>query len=105
MLLLLKGEDEAMFLEYRKDIKLVFDSITQLVDFFLIFTGNFHVFINKYRLFKFPKNNEFVLAAVKSLVLEEAVNWQYKEFNEVENALFLLHSIGEAIPVGFFFFK
>jgi exportin-T len=27
-----EGEDEAMFLEYRKNIKLVFDSIAQLVN-------------------------------------------------------------------------
>jgi hypothetical protein len=39
------------------------------------------------------------MSAVKSLVLEVASNWQVKEFNEIENALFLLHSIGEAIPV------
>ncbi len=45
------------------------------------------------------QNNEFVMSAVKSLVLEVASNWQVKEFNEIENALFLLHSIGEAIPV------
>lgn len=31
-----EGEEEAMFLEYRKNIKLLFDSITQLVIFFIL---------------------------------------------------------------------
>lgn len=68
-----EGEDEAMFLEYRKNIKLVFDSIAQL-------------------------DNDFVLASIKKLVLEITANWPSKSYADIENALYLLYLIGEAIP-------
>lgn len=63
-----------MFLEYRKNIKLVFDSIAQL-------------------------DNDFVLNTVKTLVLNVANNWQIKTFIEIENVLYLLYLLSEAIPV------
>lgn len=68
-----EGEDEAMFLEYRKDIKLVFDAITQL-------------------------DSDFVLNTVKILVLDTTANWRAKQFYDIENSLYLLHALGEAIP-------
>lgn len=69
----LKGEDEAMFLEFRKNIKLVFDSISQL-------------------------DNDFVLTTVKNLVLESANNWRMQTFIDIENVLYLLYNLSEAIP-------
>jgi hypothetical protein len=63
-----------MFLEYRKDIKLVFDAITQL-------------------------DSDFVLNTVKILVLDTTANWRTKQFYDIENSLYLLHALGEAIPV------
>ena len=70
----IKGEDEAMFLEYRKDIKLVFDAVTQL-------------------------DSDLVLNAIKALVLDTTSNWRNKQFYDIENSLYLLHALGEAIPV------
>lgn len=63
-----------MFLEYRKNIKLVFDSIAQL-------------------------HNDFVLSTVKGLVVDVASNWRLKSFIEIENVLYLLYLLSEAIPV------
>lgn len=68
-----EGEEEAMFLEFRKNIRLVFDSIAQL-------------------------DNDFALASVKTYVLETTTNWQMKTFADIENALYLLYLLGEAIP-------
>lgn len=68
-----EGEDEAMFLEYRKRIKLVFDSIAML-------------------------DNDFVLNEVKNLVVSVASSWQMKSFIEIENALHLLYLLAESIP-------
>lgn len=68
-----EGEEEAMFLEYRKNIKLLFDSITQL-------------------------DNDFALSSVKKYVLDITKNWQLKPFAEIENALYILYLIGEALP-------
>jgi exportin-T len=62
-----------MFLEFRKNIKLVFDSIAQL-------------------------DNDFALVTVKTYVLEITTNWQMKSFTEIENALYLIYLLGEAIP-------
>jgi exportin-T len=69
-----EGEDEAMFLEYRKNIKLVFDSIAQL-------------------------DNDFVLNTVKNLVINVASSWQMKSFVDIENSLYLLYLLAESIPV------
>ena len=69
-----EGEDEAMFLEYRKNIKLVFDSIAQL-------------------------DNDLVLATVKNLVLDTTANWPMKSYADIENSLYLLFVLAEAIPV------
>jgi len=68
-----EGEEEAMFLEYRKSIKLLFDSITQL-------------------------DNDFALSTIKTYVLDAANNWQMKPFADIENALYLFYLLGEAIP-------
>lgn len=70
----MKGEDEAMFLEYRKSLKLVLDSIAQL-------------------------DANFVLTTVKNLVISTATNWRSKSFIEIENSMYLLYLISEAIPV------
>lgn len=69
-----KGEDEAMFLEYRKSLKQVLDSIAQL-------------------------DANFVLTTVKNIVLSTASEWRAKSFMDIENALHLLYLISEAIPV------
>lgn len=63
-----------MFLEYRKSLKLVLDSIAQL-------------------------DPNFVLMTVKNLVLNTANEWRSKSFIDVENALYLLYLISEALPV------
>lgn len=63
-----------MFLEYRKSLKQVLDSIAQL-------DGN------------------FVLMTVKNLVVSTASEWRVKSFIEIENALYLLYLISEALPV------
>lgn len=68
-----------MFLEYRKSIKSVFDSIAQL-------------------------DNDLVLETVKNLVLDTTNNWRMKPFTDVENALNLLFLLAEAIPVFLEFF-
>lgn len=68
-----EGEDEAMFLEFRKNIKTVFDSIAQL-------------------------DNDFVLDTIKRMVVNVTSNWQGKSCAEIENALYLLYLIAEAIP-------
>lgn len=73
-LLIIKGEDEAMFLEYRKSLKQVLDSIAQL-------------------------DANFVLTTVKNLVLSTASDWRAKSFIDIENSLYLLYLISEAIPV------
>ena len=68
-----EGEDEAMFLEFRKNIKSVFDSIAQL-------------------------DNDFVLDTIKKLVLNVTSTWQTKSYADIENALYLLYLIAEALP-------
>jgi len=68
-----EGEDEAMFLEYRKSLKQVLDSIAQL-------------------------DANFVLTTVKNLVLSTASDWRAKSFIDIENSLYLLYLISEAIP-------
>jgi exportin-T len=69
-----KGEDEAMFMEYRKNMKHVLDSIAAL-------------------------EPNIVLTTIKNLVLDTAKSWQTKSFYEIENALYLLFLITEAVPV------
>lgn len=63
-----------MFLEYRKSLKQVLDSIAQL-------------------------DSNFVLITVKNLVLSVANDWRTKSFIDIENALYLLYLITEALPV------
>ena len=63
-----------MFLEFRKNIKSVFDSIAQL-------------------------DNDFVLDAIKKIVvLNVTSTWQSKSYADIENALYLLYLIAEALP-------
>jgi exportin-T len=68
-----EGEEETMFLEFRKNIRLLFNSITEL-------------------------DNDFVLSTVKKYVLDIMINWRVKSFTDVENALYIIYLIGEAIP-------
>jgi exportin-T len=63
-----------MFLEYRKSLKQVLDSIAQL-------------------------DPNFVLTTVKTCVITTASEWRAKTFIDIENALYLLYLISEAIPV------
>uniref|UniRef100_A0A4W3HR50 Exportin-T n=1 Tax=Callorhinchus milii TaxID=7868 RepID=A0A4W3HR50_CALMI len=68
-----EGEDEAMFLEYRKQLKLLLDRLAQV-------------------------SPELLLAAVRRVFNTTLQNWQNVSFMEVEVALRLLFMLGEAIP-------
>ncbi|XP_055506628.1 exportin-T isoform X1 [Leucoraja erinacea] len=68
-----EGEDEAMFLEYRKHLKLLLDRLAQV-------------------------SPELLLAAVQRVFNTTLENWQNTRFMEVEVALRLLFMLGEAIP-------
>lgn len=68
-----EGEDEAEFLEYRKEIRLVFDSIASL-------------------------DYDIVLNVVQAMIFDISQSWQSKSFHDVENALHLLYMLGEALP-------
>ncbi|XP_070558298.1 exportin-T-like isoform X2 [Ptychodera flava] len=68
-----EGEDEVMFMEYRKQLKVVFDNIAQL-------------------------DNQLVLATVHQVVMATLRQWESVKFTEVELAVRFLYNIGEAIP-------
>lgn len=68
-----EGEDEAMFVEYRKQLKLLLDRLAQV-------------------------SPELLLAAVRRVFSSTLQNWQSTPFMEVEVAIRLLYMLGEAIP-------
>lgn len=68
-----QGEDEIMFLDYRRQLKVLFDNLAQL-------------------------NQDMVLSSVHSVVTETLGQWRNKKFTDVELAVRLLYMLGEAIP-------
>ncbi|KAH0616645.1 hypothetical protein JD844_027920 [Phrynosoma platyrhinos] len=69
-----EGEDEAMFVEYRKQLKLLLDRIAQV-------------------------SPELLLVSVCRVFNTTLQNWQTKPFMEVEVAIRLLYMLAEALPV------
>ncbi|KAI1882201.1 hypothetical protein AGOR_G00248250 [Albula goreensis] len=68
-----EGEDEAMFVEYRKQLKLLLDRLAQV-------------------------SPELLLNAVRRVFSTAMQNWQTAPFMEVEVAIRLLYMLGEALP-------
>ncbi|KAK2502545.1 hypothetical protein MC885_003035 [Smutsia gigantea] len=69
-----EGEDEAMFVEYRKQLKLLLDRLAQV-------------------------SPELLLASVRRVFSSTLQNWQTTRFMEVEVAVRLLYMLAEALPV------
>ncbi|CAL4069597.1 unnamed protein product, partial [Meganyctiphanes norvegica] len=67
------GEDEAIFDEYRKKLKVVFDNLAQLLP-------------------------DLVLRVGKDYVVTTLNRWQGSSYEDVEAAVSLLYSLGEALP-------
>ncbi|XP_077981134.1 exportin-T-like [Glandiceps talaboti] len=68
-----EGEDEVMFMEYRKQLKVIFDNIAQL-------------------------DNQLMLVTIHQVVMSTLRQWESIEFTKVELAVKLLYNLGEAIP-------
>ncbi|XP_034721952.1 exportin-T-like [Etheostoma cragini] len=68
-----EGEDEAMFVEYRKQLKMLLDRLAQVCP-------------------------ELLLEAVRRVFTNTMQNWQTAQFMEVEVAVRLLYMLGEALP-------
>uniref|UniRef100_A0A8C0GZC3 Exportin-T n=1 Tax=Chelonoidis abingdonii TaxID=106734 RepID=A0A8C0GZC3_CHEAB len=71
---LVEGEDEAMFVEYRKQLKLLLDRLAQV-------------------------SPELLLASVRRVFNTTLQNWQATRFMEIEVAIRLLYMLAEALPV------
>uniref|UniRef100_A0A3Q3B8C5 Exportin-T n=1 Tax=Kryptolebias marmoratus TaxID=37003 RepID=A0A3Q3B8C5_KRYMA len=69
-----EGEDEAMFVEYRKQLKMLLDRLAQV-------------------------SPELLLEAVGRVFTSTMQSWQTAPFMEVEVAIRLLYMLGEALPV------
>ncbi|KAK7896758.1 hypothetical protein WMY93_022083 [Mugilogobius chulae] len=68
-----EGEDEAMFVEYRKQLKMLLDRLAQV-------------------------SPELLLEAVRRVFTNTMQNWQTAPFMEVEVAIRLVYMLGEALP-------
>ncbi|XP_033994291.1 exportin-T isoform X1 [Trematomus bernacchii] len=68
-----EGEDEAMFVEYRKQLKMLLDRLAQV-------------------------SPELLLEAVRRVFNNTMQSWQTASFMEVEVAVRLLYMLGEALP-------
>lgn len=68
-----EGEDEAMFVEYRKQLKMLLDRLAQV-------------------------SPELLLEAVRRVFTNTMQTWQTSVFMEVEVAIRLLYMLGEALP-------
>ncbi|KAM7367426.1 hypothetical protein PAMP_015328 [Pampus punctatissimus] len=68
-----EGEDEAMFVEYRKQLKMLLDRLAQV-------------------------SPELLLEAVRRVFTNTMQSWQTAPFMEVEVAIRLLYMLGEALP-------
>uniref|UniRef100_A0A3Q3IYG4 Exportin-T n=1 Tax=Monopterus albus TaxID=43700 RepID=A0A3Q3IYG4_MONAL len=69
-----EGEDEAMFVEYRKQLKMLLDRLAQV-------------------------SPELLLEAVRRVFTSTMQSWQTAAFMDVEVAIRLLYMLGEALPV------
>ncbi|KAL7867607.1 hypothetical protein SRHO_G00089910 [Serrasalmus rhombeus] len=68
-----EGEDEAMFVEYRKQLKMLLDRLAQV-------------------------SPELLLESVRRVFTSTMQNWQTARFMEVEVAIRLFYMMGEALP-------
>ncbi|KAI4901717.1 hypothetical protein NFI96_000204 [Prochilodus magdalenae] len=68
-----EGEDEAMFVEYRKQLKMLLDRLAQV-------------------------SPELLLESVRRIFTSTMQNWQTTRFMEVEVAIRLFYMLGEALP-------
>lgn len=68
-----QGEDEALFLEYRKTLKVLFDNAAQL-------------------------DKDMTLTLTRSMISTTLQNWRNLPFQDVEVAISFLYLLGEAIP-------
>ncbi|KAL1435937.1 hypothetical protein MTO96_010704 [Rhipicephalus appendiculatus] len=68
-----QGEDEALFLEYRKTLKVLFDNVAQL-------------------------DKDMTLSLTQSMISSTLQNWRSLPFQDVEVAISFLYLLGEAIP-------
>lgn len=68
-----QGEDEALFIEYRKTLKVLFDNVAQL-------------------------DKELTLALVQGMVSTTLQNWRGLPFQDIEVAISFLYLLGEAVP-------
>jgi len=74
MLAVLQGEDEAVFQEYRKQLKVIFTNLASL-------------------------DLALVLAGSQERVAATLATWRQRSLADVEVAVHLLYIIGEALPV------
>uniref|UniRef100_UPI00358FE804 exportin-T isoform X2 n=1 Tax=Myxine glutinosa TaxID=7769 RepID=UPI00358FE804 len=70
-----EGEEEVMFLDYRKQLKLLLDKVAQV-------------------------SPNLLLLSIHRVVTSTLRDWKGCEFGEVELALRLLYMLGEALPAG-----
>ncbi|CAN7989362.1 unnamed protein product, partial [Ixodes hexagonus] len=68
-----QGEDEALFIEYRKTLKVLFDNVAQL-------------------------DKELTLALVQGMISTRLQNWRSLPFQDIEVAISFLYLLGEAVP-------
>ena len=69
-----QGEDEAMFEEYRKQLKTIFNNLASL-------------------------DSQLVLITVHNIVTHTLSQWENMEMKDIEVAITLLYILGEAMPV------
>jgi len=74
LLYFLQGEDEAMFQDYRKELRVIFNNIGAL-------------------------DSVILLGTVHDIISTTLSRWQTTEFEDVEIAITLLYQLGEALPV------
>lgn len=68
-----EGEEEAMFMEFRKEMKTIFNNLASL-------------------------DSQLVLVTVHNLVTHTLSQWQTMEVQDIELAITLLYNLGEALP-------
>lgn len=68
-----EGEDEAMFMDYRKQMRVIFNNLAQL-------------------------DSDLILVTVHNIVTQTLPQWESANFRDVEMAVTLLYSVAEAVP-------
>lgn len=68
-----EGEDEAMFMEYRKQLKTIFNNLASL-------------------------DSQLVLLTVHNIVTHTLSQWENMELKDIEVAIMLLYTLAEALP-------